>query len=101
MLQTQTVEPHAFSLLKQLMDISELQDFYLVGDTALSLLYGHRISEDLDMFSTTPFNNTLIVNKLESIYQQKFKYRITNPSFGIFGYRRSAKRKCDSYLKAR
>ncbi|TAG58017.1 MAG: hypothetical protein EAZ27_01880 [Cytophagales bacterium] len=86
MLQTQTVDPHAFSLLKQLMDIPELQDFYLVGGTALSLLYGHRISEDLDMFCTSPFNNTLIVNTLESIYQQKFKYRITNPSFGIFGY---------------
>ena len=48
MLQTETVEPHTFSILKQLMEMPELKDFSLVGGTALSLLYGHPISVDLD-----------------------------------------------------
>ncbi|MBK8389931.1 MAG: nucleotidyl transferase AbiEii/AbiGii toxin family protein [Saprospiraceae bacterium] len=30
--------------------IPELQEFHLVGGTALSLLYGHRTSIDLDLF---------------------------------------------------
>jgi len=42
--------------LKQLMDMPELQDFSLVGGTALSLLYGHRKSDDLDFFSVKPYS---------------------------------------------
>lgn len=86
MLHTQTVEPHTFSILKQLFAIPELNDFYLVGGTALSLLNGHRISEDLDLFSTKPFENTLITNRIEEIFKDKFINRSTNPRFGIFGF---------------
>jgi hypothetical protein len=32
------------------MAIPELDDFYLVGGTALSLMYGYRISIYLDLF---------------------------------------------------
>lgn len=55
MLQTQTVEPGTFSLLKHLMDLPQLKDFSLVGGTALSLRYGHRKSIDLDLFSENNF----------------------------------------------
>ncbi|MDZ4795936.1 MAG: nucleotidyl transferase AbiEii/AbiGii toxin family protein [Bacteroidota bacterium] len=48
MLYPETVEPHTFSLLKQLMEVTELKDFSLVGGTALSLLYGHRVSVDVE-----------------------------------------------------
>jgi len=41
-------EPHTFSILEQLVQMPELQGFSLVNGTALSLLYGHRISLDLD-----------------------------------------------------
>ncbi|HUZ61302.1 MAG TPA: nucleotidyl transferase AbiEii/AbiGii toxin family protein [Hanamia sp.] len=41
------------------MEIPELQDFSLVGGTALSLHYGHRKSVDLDLFSNKPFENNL------------------------------------------
>jgi hypothetical protein len=37
MLYTSTVEPNTLVVLKQLMEIPELQDFYLVGGTCLSL----------------------------------------------------------------
>lgn len=44
MLQTQTVEPRTLEILRNLMAMPELSDFYLVGGTALSLQFGHRIS---------------------------------------------------------
>lgn len=86
MLQTQTVEPGTFSLLKDLMALPELHDFCLVGGTALSLLYGHRISVDLDLFSTTPFENADVVNALQKKFKGSFVNRSTNPRFGIFGF---------------
>ena len=86
MLRTETVEPHTFSILKQLMEIPEFQNFGLVGGTALSLLYGHRMSIDLDLFSNKPFENTEIVYALENKFGLSFDNRSTNPRFGIFGF---------------
>jgi hypothetical protein len=57
MLRLETVEPHTFSILTQLMKIPELENFSLVGGPALSLLYGHRVSVDLDLFSNKPSYN--------------------------------------------
>lgn len=84
MLQTKTIEPHAFSVLSLLMEMPELKDFSLVGGTALSLLYGHRKSVDLDLFSDKPFENTKIINTLKEKFKTSFVTRTTNPSFGIF-----------------
>jgi predicted nucleotidyltransferase component of viral defense system len=84
MLQIETVEPHTFSVLKQLMEMPELKDFSLVGGTALSLLYGHRMSVDLDLFSNKLFENEVIVDALEKKFKQSFVNRSTNPRFGIF-----------------
>lgn len=55
MLQTKTIEPGTLSLLKKIMEIPELKQFWLVGGTALSLKYGHRNSIDLNLFSTENF----------------------------------------------
>ncbi len=84
MLQIETVEPHTFSVLNQLMKIPELKDFSLVGGTALSLLYGHRKSVDIDFFSNNPFKNTTIIHALEKKFKGKFDNKSTNPRFGIF-----------------
>ena len=51
MLHTKTIEPRTLSVLNELMHFPELNQFSLVGGTALSLKYGHRISNDLDLFS--------------------------------------------------
>lgn len=61
MLQKQTTSPELFQVLKELMTLSVLMPFRLVGGTALSLVRGHRISEDIDLFTdalygTTDFN---------------------------------------------
>lgn len=46
--------------MNKLMQMPELQDFALVGGTALSLLYGHRMSVDLDLFSNKSFENAVL-----------------------------------------
>ncbi len=57
MLHLSTVEPITLGLLKELMTKSYLETFTLVGGTALSLQIGHRISIDLDLFSTDIFDH--------------------------------------------
>jgi len=84
MLQTQTVEPGTLSLLERLMDIPELRSFGLVGGTALSLRFGHRISVDLDLFSNEKFENVTIKNSLTKIFGSDFENRKSTPMFGIF-----------------
>ena len=86
MLQTQTVELHTFSILNQLMEMPELKGFSLVGGTALSLLYGHRISVDLDLFSTIPFQNSDIISALKLKFEERFITEQKPPHFGIFCY---------------
>lgn len=83
MLHTQTVEPGTFSILSQLMEIPELQDFHLVGGTALSLLYGHRISEDVDLFTNVKFDNENIVKCLTKKFKTNIDIR-SSVHFGIF-----------------
>ncbi len=84
MLHTKTVEPGTFSLLKELMEIPSLKPFSLVGGTALSLRYGHRSSEDLDLFYHEKFDQPGIVNDLESAFKQRFVYKQEHTTFGIF-----------------
>ena len=72
MLQIETVEPNAFSILTQLMEMPELTGFSLVGGTALSLLYAHRKSVNLDLFSEKPFNNSQIVTALQKKFKESF-----------------------------
>lgn len=68
MLQTRTVEPRTLELLKELMTLSEVTPFYLVGGTALALQLGHRISIDLDLFTTETFNKENLIEVLEERY---------------------------------
>jgi predicted nucleotidyltransferase component of viral defense system len=91
MLHIETVEPNTFSVLKQLMEIAELKNFSLVGGTALALCYGHRKSDDLDLFSNKPFENPELVNALEKKFKTSFVNRTTNPRFGIFGFVKDVK----------
>ncbi|MBK7637860.1 MAG: nucleotidyl transferase AbiEii/AbiGii toxin family protein [Saprospiraceae bacterium] len=85
MLHLETVEPGAFSILKRLMALPELQDFHLVGGTALSLMYGHRISVDLVLFSFKKFDNEIILNGISKAFGESFNTRTTS-HFGIFGF---------------
>jgi Nucleotidyl transferase AbiEii toxin, Type IV TA system len=86
MLHTETVEPHTLSVLKNLQAMPELGSFSLVGGTALALLYGHRISVDLDLFSHQPFTNDAVSKSLKMKFGTAFKMEERPPVFGIFCY---------------
>jgi len=51
--------------LKDLMLDNNLNDFFLVGGTGLSLQIGHRMSIDLDLFTLNPFDENQLVEYLE------------------------------------
>ena len=78
MLQEQTIKASTLELLKRLMADSALKDFYLVGGTALALQIGHRISIDLDLFSTFAFDNVQMREYLESEYGFRADYMAAN-----------------------
>lgn len=91
MLQTQTVEPGTFSILVELNGIPTLKEFALVDGTALSLVFGHRISVDLDFFSTASFSNEDVVFTLEKRYGAAFEMEKKPSYFGIFCFIRHTK----------
>ena len=66
------------------MVVPELEEFNLVGGTALALYYGHRLSIDLDLFSTSDFQSKALLLALEAEFPD-FNYSRPN-SVGIFGF---------------
>ncbi len=67
-LHTNTVSPEILSLLNELMKDNEMHNFRLVGETALSLLIGHRKSIDIDLFTDKDFNVLRVFEKLHDKY---------------------------------
>lgn len=63
-LYAKTVPQATQAVLDKIKEISDMQNFYLTGGTALSLLLGHRESEDLDFFTKNSFQPTLLQQKL-------------------------------------
>ena len=84
MLHIETVEPRTLSLLNELMALPSLHSFSLVGGTALALRYGHRSSEDLDLFFHQKFDQLLVINSLETTFTDRFAYKQQQTQFGIF-----------------
>nr|WP_315155734.1 nucleotidyl transferase AbiEii/AbiGii toxin family protein [uncultured Flavobacterium sp.] len=52
-----TVTPLLKTILEDLMQAEEFNSFRLVGGTALSLYYGHRMSVDIDLFSDADYGS--------------------------------------------
>lgn len=61
---TNTIPQATSSVLDNIKNIPDIQNFYLTGGTALSLLLGHRESEDLDFFTKNSFQPELLQQKL-------------------------------------
>lgn len=61
---TNTIPQATSFVLDNIKNIPDIQNFYLTGGTALSLLLGHRESEDLDFFTESSFQPTLLQQKL-------------------------------------
>lgn len=68
------------------MELPSLQSFSLVGGTALSLRYGHRSSEDLDLFFHEKFDHSSIESELIREFGNNFHYESGHKNFGIFCY---------------
>lgn len=68
MLFRKTVSPDTLELLNSLMAKKYLQQFTLVGGTSLALQIGHRLSLDLDMFTTEPFETSGLKLLLQDDY---------------------------------
>lgn len=83
MLHYSTVEPRTLEILRTLMGLPALSNFYLAGGTALSLYYGHRLSIDLDLFSQSDFKTDVLAKELEVIFPS-FSYALNTA--GIFGF---------------
>ena len=64
MLYTETIDSITLAILKRLMSETFLNDFVLVGGTALALQIGHRKSVDLDLFTTEIFEPGIILDSL-------------------------------------
>ena len=86
MLYLTTVEPQTISILTRLQALPGLEDFYLVGGTALSLKFGHLISVDLDIFGHNRFDKETIINVLEKEFGNDFVYAGNPVSWAVFCY---------------
>lgn len=78
MLHKETVTTTTLELLKELMLDEKLNGFFLAGGTALSLLIGHRISIDIDLFSQFPFDENALSTHLESYERFQLNYIHSN-----------------------
>lgn len=67
-----------WELLQRLMKDEKLKDFNLVGGTALSLMIGHRLSIDLDLFTTKDFDEQAILTHLGNQHSVKIRQILEN-----------------------
>jgi len=65
MLQSKSLDPNTYTLLQTLSKREELTSFGLGGGTALALQIGHRISVDLDFFTSESFDSEELIRSLE------------------------------------
>ncbi|RPA66578.1 hypothetical protein EF405_20040 [Cyclobacteriaceae bacterium YHN15] len=78
MFQYQTVEPKTLDILRAISSLSVFSEYRLVGGTSLALQYGHRLSIDLDFFSTEIidyeeiFLNIKPLGRVEVVSRSKF-----------------------------
>lgn len=68
MLHKETVSTEMWELLQKLMKDEKLKDFNLVGGTSLSLQIGHRLSIDIDFFTTKGFDEQSLLKHLANKY---------------------------------
>ena len=73
------IAPETFQLIKELQALPYLDQFYLVGDTALALQLGHRNSIDIDLFTQDAFDDAELLPNLKDKYplQEIFKKKNT------------------------
>ena len=74
-----------------------MQDFYLVGGTALSLKYGHRISIYIDLFGEIQFDKQTIITELTAVFGEDFVNTGSRAPWAVFCYIQNVKVDIVSY----
>ena len=72
-----TTSHQLLGILKTLMSANEFNAFRLVGGTALSLLRGHRESNDIDLFSDAHYDS-IHFGAIDAFLRKTFSYVDTN-----------------------
>ena len=83
MLHAEAVTSDTLELIIKLQSDPVLKNFILVGETALSLYLGHRISIDIDLFTIDEFDNQEMLQHLEHKYGFQEQYSYINTLKGI------------------
>lgn len=78
MLFKETVTKGTLDLITALMRDPLLENFYLVGGTALSLKIGHRKSIDIDLFTSDEFDAALLGDYLKVNYSASLTQQFSN-----------------------
>jgi len=73
MLQTNSVSESLLDTLLELNKSVLFKNYFLVGGTALSLQIGHRISEDIDLFTRQDIDKDEILAFMNKKYAKKFQ----------------------------
>lgn len=68
MLQQNAVEPATLELLKRICSSVPFENFALGGGTNIALRLGHRLSVDLDFFTNTPYQNSIIFQAVTTMF---------------------------------
>lgn len=64
-----------------------LRPHALVGGTALALRYGHRLSVDLDLFTTAPMDTGAVLAELQTRFTARFTFRRDQQAkWAVFGF---------------
>lgn len=86
MLHTEALIPGTLPILERLMSLEALDQFALVGGTALALRHGHRLSVDLDLFGQELRHDELVAT-LQAEFGTSFRYEPSaQKTIGIFCY---------------
>ena len=73
MLHYEAVPPGAVEVLKLLMPLPSLSDYYLVGGTSFALRFGHRLSVDLDLFTQGDVDYDRIIKAVKKLQPASYK----------------------------
>lgn len=78
MIYKNVAKPELFDLYYEIKNNTLFKDYILGGGTALALQLGHRISTDIDIFTTSNHNNKDILNELDEKYKNYYIINISN-----------------------
>lgn len=87
MLHLEALPTGTLPVLKELLKASLLRSHALVGGTALAMRYGHRLSVDIDLFTTEPMDTPAVIAELEGLLGKRFSFRRDQQArWAIFGF---------------